>query len=127
MLEGPPWAVALLLLIESATLYALLTEKWPFGVYAHTRRSGGSLWLSGMLRMVWASCGGKSSLIKPILHCFVSWSIKELTHKSVGRAGGWEVMRKVELVGSHLSVQTKIDVRFQPASGFLVRQFFGQP
>ena len=36
----------------------------------------------------------------------------ELTLKSVGRAGGWEVMRKVELVGSHLSVQTEMDVPF---------------
>ena len=84
----------------------------PFGVCAHTMRSGGNLWLSGMLRMVWSSCGGKISLMKPILHCLVSWSINEVTRELVGSAYGWEVIRKVVLMGSHLSVHTEIESPF---------------
>lgn len=84
----------------------------PFGVSAHTMRSGGNLWLSGMLRMVWSSCGGKISLMKPILHCLVSWSINEVTRELVGSAYGWEVIRKVVLMGSHLSVHTEIESPF---------------
>ena len=86
--------------------------NFPFGVYAHTRRSHDRQELKGMLRMDWTSGWRKTCLTKSVCHSHFRGSIRSLTLESSKVLFGREITLKGDDLGNHLSVQMPTNAPF---------------